>query len=60
MDGIPERDSVGLAEEVFEIGGLLEYVGLDEDVLERIELTVVFFVITLVLVLIGLEELVFD
>ena len=60
MDGIPERDSVGLAEEVFEIGGLLVWVGLAEEVLDLIELAVFVLVIIFVTVVIGVDELVFE
>jgi hypothetical protein len=60
LDGIPERDSVGLAEEVFEIGGLLVWVGLAEDVLDLIELAVFVLVIIFVTVVIGVDELVFE
>lgn len=60
MDGIPERENVGLAEEVFEIGGLLVWVGLAEDVLDLIELAVFVLVIIFVTVLIGVDELVFE
>ena len=60
MDCIPERDSVGLAVEVFEIGGLLVWVGLAEDVLDLIELAVLVLVIIFVNVFIELDELVFE